>query len=84
MEKHEVVIIGAGPAGLKAAELLGNAGKDVLVIERDKEEKIGDKVCAGGLPPHAMKYFPDELYERVVSSITLRIGNRDLAVKLKS
>jgi len=23
MEKHEVVIVGAGPAGLKAAELLG-------------------------------------------------------------
>jgi len=43
MEKHEVVIVGAGPAGLKAAELLGRAGKDVLVIERGKEEKIGDK-----------------------------------------
>jgi geranylgeranyl reductase len=80
MEHYEVVIVGAGPAGLKAAELLGKAGKDVLVIERDKEENIGDKPCAGGLPPHAMKYFPDELYERIVSSITFHIGNRDLAV----
>ena len=57
MEHHEVVVVGAGPAGLKAAELLGKAGKDVLVIEKNKEERIGDKPCAGGLPPHAMKYF---------------------------
>jgi Dehydrogenases (flavoproteins) len=80
MEKHEVVIVGAGPAGLKAAELLGNAGKDVLVIERDKDERIGDKVCVGVSPPHTMKYFPDKLYERVFSSITLHIRNRDLVV----
>jgi len=82
MEKHDVVIVGAGPAGLKAAELLGKAGKDVLVIERDKEERIGDKPCAGGLPPHAMKYFPEELYENVVSSATLYVGERRLVADL--
>ncbi len=82
MEKHEVVIVGAGPAGLKAAELLGKAEKDVLVIEKDREERIGDKPCAGGLPPHAMKYFPEDLYENVVSSITLVVGGRELNVDL--
>jgi len=39
MERHEVVIVGAGPAGLKAAELLGEAGKDVIVVERDEEKR---------------------------------------------
>jgi len=39
METHEVVVVGAGPAGLKAAELLGKAGKDVLVVERDEEKR---------------------------------------------
>lgn len=43
MEKHEVVIVGAGPAGLKAAEILAENGKDVLVIERSPEKRIGAK-----------------------------------------
>jgi len=82
METHEVVVVGAGPAGLKAAELLGKAGKDVLVVERDEEKKIGDKPCAGGLPPHAMEYFPEELFENVVNSITLWVGDKKLVVDL--
>jgi len=75
MENHEVVIVGAGPAGLKAAELLGKAGKDVIVVERDEEKKIGDKPCAGALFQHAMEYFPEDFYERVINSITLYLGD---------
>ncbi len=33
--KHDVVIIGAGPAGLSAAYELGKQGKNVLVLEKD-------------------------------------------------
>ena len=33
MEHHEIVIVGAGPAGLTAAKILGEGGKDVLVLE---------------------------------------------------
>ncbi len=47
MEKYETVIVGAGPAGLKAAETLAKAGKEVLVLEQ--KSVFGDKVCAGGL-----------------------------------
>jgi flavin-dependent dehydrogenase len=46
-EKFEVVVIGAGPAGLKAAEILAAAGKKVLVLEKSTE--IGAKLCGGGL-----------------------------------
>ena len=45
MESHEVVIIGAGPAGLATASALQRRGvKDVVVLERESE--------AGGVPRH--------------------------------
>ncbi len=63
MEKHDVVIVGAGPAGLKAAEVLAAAGRDVLVLE--KNDVVGPKVCAGGITLKAIKMgIPEELFER--------------------
>jgi len=50
-ESVDVLIVGAGPAGLRAAEVLAAAGREVLVLERNEE--IGPKVCAGGLTPKA-------------------------------
>jgi len=35
MEKHDVVIVGAGPAGLTAAKILAENDKDVLVLEKE-------------------------------------------------
>jgi len=46
-DKYDVVIVGAGPAGLSCAEVLAKNGKSVLVLEKNK--KIGPKICAGGL-----------------------------------
>lgn len=44
---YDIVILGAGPAGLACAIELKNSQYKVLVIE--KNEVIGPKVCAGGL-----------------------------------
>lgn len=58
MEKHEVVIVGAGPGGLKAAQTLVKHGKkDVLVLEAQTEEKMGDKTCHGMMFPNNMAIF---------------------------
>ncbi|MFH1657424.1 MAG: NAD(P)/FAD-dependent oxidoreductase [bacterium] len=45
--KYDVIIIGAGPAGLKCAEQLKGSKLSVLLIEKNKI--IGPKVCGGGL-----------------------------------
>jgi geranylgeranyl reductase len=82
MEKHEVVIVGAGPAGLKAGELLAKANKDVLIIERKREKDIGDKPCAGGLFPHSIKYFPEDILENVINSVTIYIGEKRIKIDI--
>lgn len=48
MEKHEVVIIGAGPAGAVAAGLLRRKGHEVLVLERQRFPRfsIGESLLA--------------------------------------
>jgi len=47
MDTIEVLIVGAGPAGLRAAQVLADAGREVVVAE--KRAEIGPKTCAGGL-----------------------------------
>lgn len=47
MNKYDVAIIGAGPAGLEAAKILSTNNKSVIILE--KNSIYGKKVCAGGL-----------------------------------
>jgi flavin-dependent dehydrogenase len=52
VESVEHLIVGAGPAGLRAAQVLAEAGREVLVAE--KRPEIGPKTCAGGLTAKAV------------------------------
>ena len=53
MEVVEHVVLGAGPAGLRAAQVLAEAGREVLVLEKHVE--VGPKTCAGGLTVKTMR-----------------------------
>ncbi len=46
-ERFDVIVVGAGPAGLSAAHLLGEAGLEVVVIERG--DFPGSKNVMGGI-----------------------------------
>lgn len=68
-EKVDVIIVGAGLAGLGAAYHLADAGLEVLVVERG--DYPGSKNVAGGrlyLNP-IRPYFPDLLNEPVTGEI---------------
>ncbi|HEV2786815.1 MAG TPA: FAD-dependent oxidoreductase, partial [Solirubrobacteraceae bacterium] len=53
MTDADVVIVGAGPAGATAAAHLADAGRDVVLI--DKEAFPREKVCGDGLTPRAVQ-----------------------------
>jgi flavin-dependent dehydrogenase len=53
MESIEHVVVGAGPAGLRAAQVLAEAGREVLVLE--KNARVGPKTCGGGLSNKAIR-----------------------------
>lgn len=52
MSRHDVAIIGGGPAGAALAADLAAAGRDVALIEREAEPR--DKVCGEFLSPEAV------------------------------
>jgi flavin-dependent dehydrogenase len=77
VETVEHLIVGAGPAGLRAAQVLAEAGREVLVLE--KREEIGPKTCAGGLTLKAVRELdqlglPEELGLRSVGYVAFSGG----------
>lgn len=50
---RKVLVIGAGPAGLMAAELMARRGFDVTVLE--KENEVGGQLNLAKMPPHKEK-----------------------------
>jgi geranylgeranyl reductase len=67
MKVYDVVIVGAGPAGLRCAEILSKEPVSVLLLE--KNEIFGDKVCAGGVTRKDMAIIdiPDSIIEHKVT-----------------
>ncbi|NJD78553.1 MAG: NAD(P)/FAD-dependent oxidoreductase [Candidatus Methanoperedens sp.] len=82
MEKYEVVIIGAGPAGLRAARVLSEGGKDVLVLEKNRI--IGPTVCAGGLTIKNFDFVPKNIIDKTFNYMVLHTAKRTYDVDMGS
>jgi geranylgeranyl reductase family protein len=59
MTRFDLLIVGAGPAGSFAAELLAKAGKNVMLFDGRPEGE--PKACGGGVTAKALKAWPQLL-----------------------
>jgi geranylgeranyl reductase family protein len=77
MERFDVVVVGAGPAGSATALHLARAGARVLLV--DKERFPRDKPCGGGLTGRALRHVPcdvEPVVEHFVRTMVVRAGYR--------
>lgn len=56
MDRFDAVIVGAGPAGSRAAELLARSGVRVALFDARSPEEA--KACGGGVTSKALKAWP--------------------------
>ncbi len=62
--RHDVLVVGGGPAGAATAYWLAEAGHDVVVLEKKTFPR--EKTCGDGLTPRAVKQLTDMgLYPRL-------------------
>ncbi len=80
--QFDVIIIGAGPAGLQCAEQLKDSNLSVLLIE--KEKIIGPKLCAGGLTKLAAAFDIPEDKTRIFLRMKCLLLNRQYEVTMRN
>ena len=77
VERFDVLVVGAGPAGSAAAIHLARSGARVLLVDRARFPR--DKPCGGGLTGRALRHAPcdvEPVVEHVVDGLVLREGYR--------
>ncbi len=52
---YQVIVVGAGPAGLSLAINLGRNNISTLLIDKKKKQQIGDKICGDALSPNSSR-----------------------------
>ncbi|MBU1199085.1 MAG: NAD(P)/FAD-dependent oxidoreductase [Nanoarchaeota archaeon] len=81
MKSYDVIIAGAGPAGLRCAEILAKNNKKVLVLEKNKS--IGSKVCAGGITLKCLEMgIPNKIIQRKFKKAMIHTPHQTTEIKL--
>ncbi|MGI5839905.1 MAG: geranylgeranyl reductase family protein [bacterium] len=74
---HQVIIVGAGPAGAYLAYRLAREGIDVLLLEKERFPR--SKPCAGGISPKVVRLLEFNLEPVIEDRITEVIFTHRLA-----
>jgi|GEM_PF-4274114 len=77
----DVLVVGAGPAGLTAAAECASKGLDVKVVERGKD--VGDKLCGAVLTPSVTREFKPKCGGMNLHKLTLQAGNTSARLDLE-
>lgn len=84
-EIYDAVIVGAGPAGATAAYFLGEAGKGVVVLEKEGLPRY--KTCGGGLSIRFLQeQFPfsfDAIVETQAKALSYAFDGRTITIPVK-
>lgn len=82
MEKYDTIVVGAGPAGLRAARVLAEAGRNTLVLEKNR--MVGRTICAGGLTIRDMDFVPKNVIDSEFNYMLLHTAKGSYEVDLGS
>jgi len=87
----DVVIVGAGPAGVSAAISAANQGLNVILIDAKSKERIGDKVCGEALSKKTVLKVSkmldidpprEEEINAKIETMVVRTGNPEINIEL--
>jgi geranylgeranyl reductase family protein len=82
LTKHDVVIVGAGPAGATLGYFLAKNGVKALIIEKKALPRY--KTCAGGLTRRTLSLLPFDIHEVVEDysyTSKMMFRNKPLCIK---
>ncbi len=88
MKNFDVLIVGAGSGGCLAAKTVAEAGYEVCMVDRKREEDIGDKVCGDAIGKHHfdnvdLVHPTGEELEQKIEGIKIYSPNMETVVKVK-
>ncbi|MHA2270517.1 MAG: FAD-dependent monooxygenase [Candidatus Hodarchaeales archaeon] len=81
MKEVEIVVVGAGTTGSVVAAHLGQQGYRVLLLDRKRKAKIGQKVCGNGLGTDHLRHLH---HDGLISSVDALVNSLPAAVTIRS